>query len=504
MTDRTTLTPLFAPGPLWSAALLVLAFFLTIALFSAVNSWVEDRARVALQVPAARQVLLDLKTPAAQPGPLNTQSPYSLSAAWGVFDPLASAPAQCTDSAPLVALLKGLACIETAFRQETLRLPEQLQMEPVCNFESFAFGIPSSKLFDTRSPADPQGIDATMDKLLQTVLGVEPATESWRWTGVRRYARDRALGAEVSQKKMETVFAAWAKPDGEDLGLLYWIYLAQDAPEALKANPACRALRDAFDGFAENVLSAHRRVQETAARQRWTLRSMNGPLQFVMIVLFLWGILRLGTRRFKGRWTVPPAEMVLLLWRGLNFGDRLIQNCRSMWPGGAKKQKANEVTGNSVLKWANWVIARDNESMAGARWCDQISAYGSAGSAEAAIATAQDISEKALERWLAEVIPMLGFLGTVIGMILAMQRVGEVVAASPGVELDAAMDGITGALSVAFFTTFIGLIASLILILLQGLQAAWEHDRIRIGLQSNAGNSPSSGKPVTTPEEPTG
>ena len=60
--------------------------------------------------------------------------------------------------------------------------------------------------------------------------------------------------------------------------------------------------------------------------------------------------------------------------------------------------------------------------------------------------------------WLISIIPLLGFVGTVYGMILALGTINTVVSAEPGPELDSAMSQIGGDLSLAFTTTLLALI----------------------------------------------
>lgn len=67
----------------------------------------------------------------------------------------------------------------------------------------------------------------------------------------------------------------------------------------------------------------------------------------------------------------------------------------------------------------------------------------------------------ALSDTLVESIPTMGFIGTVVGMILAMGSIGGVLSADRGPELYAAMAEVTSGLSLAFNTTFVGLLMAL-------------------------------------------
>ena len=65
-------------------------------------------------------------------------------------------------------------------------------------------------------------------------------------------------------------------------------------------------------------------------------------------------------------------------------------------------------------------------------------------------------------------IPVLGFIGTVIGLSEAVGGFGKVVAEGANVEkLKTALGGVTGGLSIAFETTLIALLLALIVQLLQ-------------------------------------
>ena len=75
----------------------------------------------------------------------------------------------------------------------------------------------------------------------------------------------------------------------------------------------------------------------------------------------------------------------------------------------------------------------------------------------------------ALTDTLAEWIPTLGFIGTVVGMMLAMASIGGVISAEKGPELYIAMAKVTANFSLAFNTTFVGLILAMPIALLRRL-----------------------------------
>jgi hypothetical protein len=97
----------------------------------------------------------------------------------------------------------------------------------------------------------------------------------------------------------------------------------------------------------------------------------------------------------------------------------------------------------------------------------------------------RNVMDATLARWqirgrvvadtLYEWIPIIGFIGTVVGMIGAIDAIGEVIQADQGPELYTAMGGVTSKLMLAFYTTFIGLVLSAILSLLRRYCIATEH-----------------------------
>jgi hypothetical protein len=96
----------------------------------------------------------------------------------------------------------------------------------------------------------------------------------------------------------------------------------------------------------------------------------------------------------------------------------------------------------------------------------------------------RNVMDEILARWqvygrvvadtLYEWIPIIGFIGTVVGMIGAIDAIGEVIQADQGPELYTAMGGVTSQLMLAFYTTFIGLVLSAILSLLRRYCIAME------------------------------
>ena len=74
-------------------------------------------------------------------------------------------------------------------------------------------------------------------------------------------------------------------------------------------------------------------------------------------------------------------------------------------------------------------------------------------------------------------VPVMGFIGTVVGLSQAIGEFGKVVAAGAGVaELTSSLGGVTSGLSIAFETTMVGLIAALIVQLLATMIRKKEED----------------------------
>jgi len=81
--------------------------------------------------------------------------------------------------------------------------------------------------------------------------------------------------------------------------------------------------------------------------------------------------------------------------------------------------------------------------------------------------------------WLAKALPALGFLGTVIGIALALASADSIVRAStPGAQA-AAINGVSAMLGMAFTTTMIALVFGLVLTLWNDWQMARERAMIR-------------------------
>lgn len=74
-------------------------------------------------------------------------------------------------------------------------------------------------------------------------------------------------------------------------------------------------------------------------------------------------------------------------------------------------------------------------------------------------------------------VPVLGFIGTVVGLSQAIGEFGSVVASGAGItELTSSLSGVTSGLSIAFETTFIGLVAALLIQLLATIIRKNEED----------------------------
>lgn len=116
---------------------------------------------------------------------------------------------------------------------------------------------------------------------------------------------------------------------------------------------------------------------------------------------------------------------------------------------------------NDPFQWTMFAVGWWCALILGCRWrraCrTQVKVIG----AEEERVRRRSVDAAALSDTLVESIPTMGFIGTVVGMILAMGSIGGVLSADRGPELYAAMAEVTSGLSLAFNTTFVGLLIAL-------------------------------------------
>ncbi len=167
--------------------------------------------------------------------------------------------------------------------------------------------------------------------------------------------------------------------------------------------------------FDKMVTGAIEELQEAAGLPRWLLRNLNGPFQWVILTCGLWGVLLLAQLWLQAYWQQRAVV------RGKGLYRQFEKDCSSRAVG--------EVT-EQYFRWLSH-------------------------------------SSSILVDWILEIVPLLGFIGTVVGMIAAMASVARVVASDPGPELVSAMARVSDSLSLAFSTTFVALALSILLYLIR-------------------------------------
>ncbi|EEE37031.1 transporter, MotA/TolQ/ExbB proton channel family protein [Rhodobacteraceae bacterium KLH11] len=422
---------LFAPSPIYSCFYFVVSILVTVLLYLFVNNEIlvrtkdligtDDAVAQIVQVESATQ---SKTTAEALQTVDNVSDVFKLSVAWDLFEAplhyeILDEECKFTDAATLPKLkasgllslaefVKRLACVETVFHANPdipILLADNLGIPERCVITKLTIGPARREGNQVRDPSlRKREAEALANALTYAVLGVEPR-ENPAMLWMPKYAPPPDFGRFASQE----VSRNSALQDPKLFNMLF----ANAVPGAVLADPECRPMRDVLDGFSISVIKGFEQVVQDGNVLRWISRAMNGPIQFVIIVLAIFGSLRLILRRINQ--------------------DRLF--------GGLLKLRGRVLQRSDVL-------SRYNNDLA---------------SAETAMLRVHDEVDLVVEKWLLEIIPMIGFLGTVIGMIAAMDLVGVVVSARPGAELNSAMGAITNELSVAFFTTFIGLIAAIIL-----------------------------------------
>ncbi len=180
------------------------------------------------------------------------------------------------------------------------------------------------------------------------------------------------------------------------------------------------------------LLPRIKELEDSVWLRRFLLRAFNNPFQFVILSLGIWGA------------TLYLAMGISTTRLGRNRAVDLARDIVTMAPLGAGTQLV--------------VGTKDTPSVAfGTEFRNAV---------DELILEAQT-NGKSVADTLTEWVPTLGFIGTVVGMIGAMDAVGGVVGADPGPELFSAMSVVTAQLSLAFYTTFIALLAGMALSLLR-------------------------------------
>lgn len=200
-----------------------------------------------------------------------------------------------------------------------------------------------------------------------------------------------------------------------------------------KPDADCTALLDRlarFDATVENMVED---LRSEVSWSRWWLLAFNGVIQIVIVFCAIW-VAALTARRFA--WLSEPD-----------------------WIAGETRSRADD---------------DDDIATTVQRYLDR--------------------SDRVFDQWLLNALPLLGFLGTVVGMIGAMGLIGGVVSAEAGPELESQVGALAGELSVAFYTTFLALAASLVLSLFQDAVFAVELRRGIDALSKEDENTVSEGE----------
>lgn len=192
--------------------------------------------------------------------------------------------------------------------------------------------------------------------------------------------------------------------------------------EAKNRQRALTIVSRALNRLDKLLLPRLRSIERAYWLERFILRSLSNGFQFLIFALGMWAALLYLHMVWQTRWGSATASKVAqAIQQSVPLGEPA--------PG-------------------PWSTLPYNSEMRNA--ADEL-------------ATFATYSGKAWADTLTEWVPTLGFIGTVVGMIGAMDAVGAVVAAEPGPELFTAMSGVTSELSLAFYTTFVALTVGLLL-----------------------------------------
>ncbi len=221
-----------------------------------------------------------------------------------------------------------------------------------------------------------------------------------------------------------------------------WRLSKHDTPEPTDRALQIQTLQQALNRLDKLLLARVKQLEATVWGQRFVLRALNHPFQFVMFWLGLWAAALYGEQWRRARW-------------GSDQASRLADWIRSQAPEGDDGGGKTRPNGAS-LPYSSELRNVVDSLHAGAA-----------------------VRGRAIADTITEWIPMLGFIGTVFGMIGAMGAIGEVIAADQGPELYVAMGAVTSRLSLAFYTTFVGLILGLVLSFLYRMVLAQVHAAVQ-------------------------
>lgn len=210
-------------------------------------------------------------------------------------------------------------------------------------------------------------------------------------------------------------------------------------------------------GLAARIYSAELEAIHSSASAVFA-RRMNGPIQFLTVLPFLFGGLLIG-------WRVSDRVVLPLAWlRGYVHDHPILRSEIPLGPVVVHVlRRAADAAGDRVAEGVR--LARQSVLAAYRGFLSNRNPNDGAQAVEAQSNYFMDrmVSEHAIIRFIAWVIPSIGFVGTVIGIGNALLKANKLV--DPGARPTEALQGVVSELGVAFDTTFVALIASIILML---------------------------------------
>lgn len=490
MADNQPVRRIFSPRLSTSVGFAITSIVVTIAIYAVLNCVLQGLVRYSIGFEEARTYITQEAGPQLQPIKASDEepslkNPFDLGKAFGLFDvPLservddascAFAPGGDESKArkPLVEYLTRLVCVERLFEQSVqnaTQLNGSLDVPGQCHLQEISI-----------KRGNTPGVLLALDAFMPGFTGVSPSkARMWGW--INTFAETPQLGEVAGQQVL---------PRGDRSPPIYTVRIARGLGSSLVIDPECDPMRDFLDEMSVSILQGYNLVAAETPILRWFLRAINGPIQAVIVFLTLWGALRLMARRtrelniapdFKARKSNSRAKtMKAKLLRRL----RLLKKLALRWLAQKniiRRRSANKSTSHtqSQSDLGRWVRLKKLMAARSLSRSDILQRYdNNVAEAETALLRVHREVDLIEEKWLLEIIPMVGFLGTVIGMISAMDLVGDVVSAQPGAELGVAMSKVTNALSVAFFTTFMGLVSAMLLGIWNAHQSASEVRTVR-------------------------
>ena len=459
MANSQPVRRIFSPRIGASVVFAISALLATVLLYWTLNNCLEASIRSSVGQSEAVEYLskddrTQLQAIDASDVEASLRDPFELAAGFGFFDvPLGNpinaevcafpSPQEVSSRAPLTEYLTRLTCMDRRFGQSSqhpTQLAETLDVAEQCELRSV-------------SVTGGEAAQAAVNGLMPGLTGVAPYKSWWLWW-LRSFAEIPKLVETAGRESL---------PRGNTPPAIYRANVARDLGSALPLDPECEPMREFLDEMSVTVLDGYAEVTGEVFIRRWVLRALNGPIQATIVFLTFWGCFRLLARRFRERGIAP---------------DLSPQKRPAIMSGYSSKPPAEQAVRPDG--WERWLRLKQLKAARSIHRREILERYGNnVAEAETALLRVHREVDLIEEKWLLEIIPMIGFLGTVIGMIMAMDLVGDVVSAQPGAELGVAMSRVTNALSVAFFTTLMGLISAMLLSVWNAHQSASEVRTVR-------------------------